>query len=93
MGPSATLQFYTREGCELCPEARQTLQAVLEERAALGLPLPAVRDVDLDSDPEAERRYLEAIPVLRIGEHELPLATSRRAIARFLDETLTRAIA
>jgi hypothetical protein len=55
--------------------------------------VPAVREVDLDQDPEAERRYLEAIPVLRIGEHELPLATSRRAIARFLDEALSRAIA
>jgi glutaredoxin len=93
MGPSATLQFYTRAGCELCWEARQTLQAVLEERAARSLSVPAVREVDLDSDPEAERRYLEAIPVLRIGELELRLATSRRAIARFLDEALAQAIA
>jgi glutaredoxin len=93
MGQSATLHFYTRSGCELCQEARQTLQAVLEERAAGSLPVPAVREVDLDSDSEAERRYLEAIPALRIGDQELRLATSRRAIARFLDEALARAIA
>ena len=78
----------TRKGCDLCAEARDGLQRLLEERAAAGR-LPAlVREIDIATDPELERRHLERIPVLVVGGEELPLATSARAMRAFLERTL-----
>ncbi len=83
-----TIRFLTRPGCHLCVEARAWLQAILEERGAAGR-LPAhVREVDITTDAELERRNLERIPVLVVGDEELPLATSVRAMRTFLERTL-----
>ncbi len=87
------LRFYRRSGCHLCEEGRDVLQAVLEERAAAGHPVPAVREVDLDADAEADRRYGETIPVLALEGHVLPLATSARQIRAFLEQSLDRTLA
>lgn len=48
-----------RRDCQLCDE-------MLEEIAALGrrLPLPPLEVVDVDSDPQLERRYGLEVPVL-----------------------------
>lgn len=86
------LLFYTRQGCHLCREGRETLAAILEERAAAGRKTPAVREVDIDEDPELQRRYLELIPVLRVDEHELPLALGGRDMRAFLDRALSSAL-
>ena len=82
------LHFYRRDGCHLCEDARDVLQAVLEERAAAGRSVPVVREVDLDADTDAERRYRETIPVLALDGHELLLATSARQIRAFLERAL-----
>ncbi len=87
------LRFYRRDGCHLCEDARAVLQAVLEERAAAGRSIPVVREVDLDADADAERRYREAIPVLSLDGQELRLATSARQIRAFLERALDTALA
>jgi hypothetical protein len=88
MDDRPTIEFLTRPGCHLCDEARDGLQAVLEERAMAGR-LPAIiREMDISSDPVLERRHLERIPVLIVGGDELPLAMSQRAIRAFLERTL-----
>jgi hypothetical protein len=83
-----TIRFLTRPGCHLCDEARHALQATLEERGAAGR-LPAiVREIDITSDADLERLNFERIPVLVVGDDELPLATSVRAMRAFLERTL-----
>ena len=47
-----------------------------------------VREVDIASDADLERRNLDRIPVLVVGDQELPLATSVRAMRTFLERTL-----
>lgn len=86
--PVPTLEFYTRDGCHLCEEARLSLQAVMEERARRGQPNPRVRYVNLSQRPEHEERYGSRIPVLVVGSNELALATSARSIGVFLDRVL-----
>jgi hypothetical protein len=83
-----TLTFYTAPGCGLCHEARTLLQQVLEERAAAGLPGCRVEERRIGDDPAWQRRYAESIPVLAIGERELPLAISGRALRDFLRAAL-----
>lgn len=86
--PTITLEFYRRDGCELCDEARDSLQLVLEERARQGLPVPRVREINLSRQPELEADYGSRLPVLAIGSQELALATSARQISAFLDRAL-----
>lgn len=64
------------------------LQAVLEERVRAGRPPLRVEERAIGEDPAWERRYLETIPVLALGDEELPLATSGRAIRAFLERVL-----
>jgi hypothetical protein len=85
-----TLDFYTRDGCQLCDEARTDLQAVLEDRVRRGDPIARVREVHLSDQPEFESRYGALIPVLALGGQELTLVMSQRAIDRFLDRVLGR---
>jgi hypothetical protein len=85
-----TLLFYTRDGCELCAETRDSLQAALEARVLRGEPIARVREVDIDADPELTARYGDLIPVLALDGHELLLAMGRRAIDGFLDRVLPR---
>ena len=91
--PVPTVAFYTRPGCHLCTDARQTLQAILEERAIAGRRPCRVQERDLTDDPAWERRYLERIPVLALGAEELSLAMSAQAIRAFLARTLDAPIA
>lgn len=56
-GPLPTLRFYERAGCELCDEARQALQAVLEERVIAGAVVPKVHPIDVTRDDATERDY------------------------------------
>jgi hypothetical protein len=90
--PLPILTLYRRADCELCDEARLALQALLEERAAAGLRLAAVRERDVAEDLGLEERYAALVPVLRLGEAELPLAISSQAIRRFLAEALDEAL-
>jgi hypothetical protein len=86
----ATLRVYRRADCHLCDEARHLLQVVLEERAVRGDPLPRVREIDITTEPGLEARYGDSVPVMAIGDHEVPLVTSARQIRAFLDRVIGR---
>jgi glutaredoxin len=88
--PSDTLDFYRRDGCTLCDEARQTLQQVLEERVKRGETVPRVRVINLTQHPDLEAAYGERIPVIAIGGQELSLAPGYRQIESLLDRVLGR---
>ena len=60
-----TLTLYSRPGCHLCDEARAALERV-RARATFSL-----HEVNIESDAELHRRYLERIPVVAIGDEEL----------------------
>ena len=57
----ARLVLYGRPGCHLCDEARIVLQRI-------GEPFD---EVDIDSDDELFKRYLERIPVIILDGEEL----------------------
>jgi glutaredoxin-like protein DUF836 len=88
MRERATITFLTRHGCGLCDRARADLQALLEERAKVGRATALVRVTDIATDPLLEHRNLDRIPVLIVGDEELALATSVRAMRTFLERTL-----
>jgi glutaredoxin len=59
------LTLYYREGCHLCETMLQVLRG-LQSRLAFELTL-----VDIDRDPDLQRRYDEWVPVLAEGEQEI----------------------
>jgi glutaredoxin len=59
MSPVVTL--YTREGCHLCEEARQVLEAA-RHRARFSLEL-----IDIDQDDALRKAYNEEVPVVAIN--------------------------
>lgn len=85
-----TLDFYTREGCELCAETRLALQQVLERRVIRGDPIVRVKEIDLADQPDLEPRLGALLPVLALNGRELTLAMGTRTIERFLDQVLGR---
>jgi glutaredoxin len=60
-----TLTLYSRPGCHLCDEARAALERV-RARATFSL-----QEVNIETDEELHRRYLERIPVVALGDEEL----------------------
>jgi hypothetical protein len=46
--------------------------------------------VDVDADPGLQARYGALVPVVAVGEQELPLVTSGRQLRAFLATTLPR---
>jgi hypothetical protein len=89
--PQPTVDFYRRDGCEPCDEARLALQRVLEERARRGDRNPRVRYRDIAQSPALESAFGYRVPVIALGDDELSLTLSERSIARFLDRVLGRA--
>ena len=57
----ARLVLYSRSGCHLCDDARAVLLRI-------GEPFD---EVDIDSDDELFKRYLERIPVIALDGEEL----------------------
>jgi hypothetical protein len=88
--PRPVLTVYRRERCELCDELRDLLQGALEERAARGGVVPAVREVDVSADPDLESRYGGLVPVLALGGREQSLVLSGRQVRDFLERSLPR---
>jgi hypothetical protein len=86
--PLPDLVLYTRPGCELCDEARDSIQSVLEDRAARGLPYPplVVRDIEVDAD--LGPRLRDRVPVVELGDRRLELAVSASRIRRLLADVL-----
>jgi len=88
--PQPTLDFYRREGCPPCDEARIALQQVLEARARRGDRNPRVRYLDVADSPVLESKFGPRVPVLALGGDQLSLTVSERSIANFLDRVLGR---
>jgi glutaredoxin len=57
----ARITLYTRPGCHLCDDARVVLERV-------GEPFD---EVDIETDDDLHRRYLERIPVVALDGQEL----------------------
>ena len=56
----AQVVLYSRPGCHLCERAMAALRRL---RATLAFEL---REIDIESDPELERRFLLEIPVIEV---------------------------
>jgi hypothetical protein len=82
------LTLYTRDGCDLCTEARAIVQGLLEDRAARALPVASLVERDIATDPEWERAFFDRIPVLELRGHRLELAVSPARIRAFLSDAL-----
>jgi hypothetical protein len=86
--PLPDLVLYGRPGCHLCEDARLTLEGLLAERAARGLPVPLLVERSIDGDEELQGRYAFTIPVVTLGSRELELATSPSRLRRLLEDGL-----
>jgi len=58
---STRLVLYSRPGCHLCDDARVVLERIGEP----------FEEVDIESDDELLKRYLERIPVVALDGQEL----------------------
>jgi glutaredoxin len=61
-----TVLLYGRPDCHLCDEARDGLERMRAEGAAFEM-----REVDIESDDELFKRYLERIPVIEVDGSEV----------------------
>jgi hypothetical protein len=86
--PLSELRLYTRPGCHLCEEARDAIQGALEDRAARGLPVPRVVELNIEANPELHREYLERIPVVEIDGRRLELLVTAGKVRRLLADVL-----
>ena len=77
----STVTLYTRPGCHLCDEARD---AILRLRA--GGSVFELEEIDIETDDELHRAYLERIPVVAVdGELVSELALDPGALQARLD--------
>jgi glutathione S-transferase len=59
--PSHRVRLYARPDCHLCDEARAGLESLRSDGLEFEL-----EEVDIDSDDELLRRFLERIPVIEL---------------------------
>jgi hypothetical protein len=88
--PQPALDFYRRDDCEPCDEARIALQQVLEERVRRGDRIPRVRYRNVNESAALESDFGSRVPVLAVNGEELALKVGERQIAAFLDRVLGR---
>jgi glutaredoxin len=62
-GGRARVTVYSRPGCHLCDEALTQIHDMASRGAVFELEV-----IDIDSDDELTRRYLERIPVVKVGD-------------------------
>ena len=62
---TGTLKVYMRPGCHLCEEAEQLLRPLAEVAGR------EIELIDIDSDDELFKRYLELIPVIELDGVEI----------------------
>src|SRR5262245_17702711 len=82
------LVLYTRASCDLCDEARASIQSVLEDRATRGLPNPAVVVHAIEEDSDLAETLGDRVPVVELGGRRLELAVSAARIRRLLADVL-----
>jgi Glutaredoxin-like domain (DUF836) len=86
--PLPDLVLYTRPGCHLCDESRQSIDAVLAAREAAGLPIPQLVETDIRTSEALETAFGATIPVVELGSRRLELAVSAGRIRRLLADVL-----
>jgi glutaredoxin len=81
LSAKAQVIIYSRPGCHLCDEAKQTIEAAgcLNEYT--------LDEINIESDPDLLRRYQYDIPVITINgveafRHRLSVEEFRSAVAR-----------
>jgi glutaredoxin len=73
--------LYSRPGCHLCEQALEEILALRAQGVRFEL-----REIDIDSDDELLKRYLERIPVVAVdGEQVSELFLDRGALLARLD--------
>lgn len=72
MGKDVSVEIYSRPGCHLCDTAKEVIEGV-RERFSFQL-----RVINVETDPELERKYGEEIPVVLIN--------GRKAFKYYVDE-------
>ncbi|MFW7414667.1 glutaredoxin family protein [Demequina sp. SO4-18] len=55
---AARVSLITREGCHLCPDARDVVRAACDEAGV------EWREVDVDADPRLQERFADEVPVV-----------------------------
>jgi hypothetical protein len=86
--PIPDLVLYTRAGCGLCDEAREAIRLVLDDRIARQLVVPRVEEIDIEGDPDLERRLFDRIPVLELGDRRVELVVTVGKVRRILSEVI-----
>lgn len=76
---AVTVTVYTRQGCGLCRRA--------EELVAAEAPRAEVTLVDVDTDPDLQRRYHVRVPVVvvdgeEVADLDVAAGVVRRAVSR-----------
>jgi len=69
-----TVTLYIREDCHLCEQAKADLESLQEQ-----YPHRLV-EVDIDSDPALQRKYLLEIPVIEVGPYRLKAPFDRQKL-------------
>ncbi len=59
--PSRTVRLYERPDCHLCDEARARLEELRDDGVGFEL-----EEIDIESDDELMKRFLERIPVIEL---------------------------
>jgi hypothetical protein len=73
--------LYTRPGCHLCEEARQSISALQDVGYRFEL-----SELDIEADEELLRKFVERIPVVAVdGEIVSELTLDRSALLARLD--------
>ena len=76
-----TVTLYTRPGCHLCDQARDAILRMRDGGAAFELD-----EIDIETDDELHRAYLERIPVVALdGELVCELILDTGALQARLD--------
>lgn len=76
-GGPVVVEVFTRDGCGLCEQVERLVAH--EARGA------HVRTVDIDEDPDLQRRYTDRVPVVavngqEVAEGRVPAGAVRRAV-------------
>ena len=86
--PLPDVVLYSRAGCGLCDEARETLQVLLHERVASGAAAAVLVERDIAADADLEAALFDRIPVVEVGGQRLELSASRLRLRRLLEDAL-----
>jgi glutaredoxin len=78
----SVVTLYSRPGCHLCDEARETILSMRQPEGDFEL-----REIDIDGDDELHARFLERIPVVEVdgaivAELHIERAELRRALTQ-----------